>query len=112
MPPADCNNRSRKHKNRLPECRVLNKTRRNLKRRATTSLVFFLSSTFLLLSGSAFQATSHDAAHGAFMTLLSYAFPREDEAHHPGRGPQSCRGWAFELGNAHQNNKKDIYHAY
>src|SRR6266487_1057341 len=27
MPPADCNNRSRKHKNRLPKCRVLSTPR-------------------------------------------------------------------------------------
>ncbi len=51
-----------------------------MKRRATTSPVFFLSSTFLLLSGSAFQATSHDAAHGAL--------------------------WAFELGNALRITRK------
>jgi hypothetical protein len=36
-------------------------------------------SVFLLLSGSAFQATLHDAAHDAFMTLPTYAIPREDE---------------------------------
>ena len=43
------------------------------------------------LLGSAFQATSHGAAHGAFMTLPSYAIPGADEMPHPGRGPQSCR---------------------
>ena len=36
-------------------------------------------SVFLLLSGSTFQATLHDAAHHAFMTLPAYAIPREDE---------------------------------
>jgi poly(3-hydroxybutyrate) depolymerase len=30
--------------------------------------------------GPAFQATLHDAAHDAFMTLPAYTFPREDEA--------------------------------
>jgi hypothetical protein len=62
--------------------------------------VFFFSSTFLLLSGSAFQATSHDDAHDAFMTLPSYAFTREGEARHPGRGQKSCRVGAFAFGNA------------
>src|SRR5438270_13975763 len=36
-------------------------------------------SVFLLLSGSGFQATLHDSAHDAFMTLAAYAIPREDE---------------------------------
>jgi hypothetical protein len=36
-------------------------------------------SAFLLLSGSAFQATLHDAAHHAFMTLPAYAISRADE---------------------------------
>src|SRR3989442_3189580 len=39
----------------------------------------------------AFQATAHDAAHDAFMTLPPYNSTREDEARHLGRGPQSCR---------------------
>ena len=33
------------------------------------------------------------------MTLSSYSFTSEDEARHPGRGPNPA-GWAFALGNA------------
>jgi hypothetical protein len=42
--------------------------------------MFFLSSASLLLYGSALQATLHDAAHHAFMTLPRYARTRADEA--------------------------------
>ena len=43
------------------------------------------------LPGSAFQATSHDDTHDAFMTLPAYACTREDEAHHLRSRPKSCR---------------------
>src|SRR6266550_7645287 len=43
------------------------------------------------LPESAFQATSHDAAHDAFMTLSSYSSSREDEACYLEIGPKHCR---------------------
>jgi hypothetical protein len=51
------------------------------------------------LPESAFQATSHDDAHDAFMTLSSYISSREDEACYLESGPNPA-GWAFELGSA------------
>ena len=41
---------------------------------------------FWLLSCSAFGATLHDDAHGAFMTLLPYTRISEDEVHQLGLG--------------------------
>ena len=41
--------------------------------------VRFLLSAFLLISGSVFGATLHDAAHNAFMTLPRHTSTREDE---------------------------------
>ncbi len=46
-------------------------------------------------AGSALQATLHDAAHHAFMTLPAYSRTRAGEARHLGRGPNPA-GWAFE----------------
>ena len=40
--------------------------------------VRFLLSAFLLISGSVFGATLHDAAHNAFMTLPRHTSTRED----------------------------------
>jgi hypothetical protein len=45
---------------------------------------------FLLLCGSAFQATAHDGAHDAFMTLPPYTRISEDEARQLGSGPKPC----------------------
>ena len=45
---------------------------------------------FLLIRGSAFGATAHDDAHGAFMTLPAYTRSREGEAPQPGSGPKPC----------------------
>ena len=46
---------------------------------------------FWLMCGSAFQATAHDEAPDAFMTLPAYARIREGEAPQMSCGPPSCR---------------------
>jgi len=46
--------------------------------------VAFLPGAFWLLSCSAFGATAHDDAHGAFMTLPPYSRTREGEVHQLG----------------------------
>src|SRR5260221_13426815 len=46
---------------------------------------------FLLIRGSAFQATAHDAAHDAFMALPPYTWSREGLARQLGSGPKPCR---------------------
>ena len=50
-----------------------------------------LPSAFLLMWGSAFWATAHDALHGAFMTLPAYTRMREGEAPQLGSGPTPWR---------------------
>ncbi len=47
--------------------------------RGSSWSVCFLPSTFLLISGSGFGATFHDAAHDAFMTLPPYSSTKEDD---------------------------------
>src|SRR5579859_6084766 len=53
--------------------------------------VVFLPGAFWLLSSSAFGATLHDDAHGAFMTLPPYTRTREGEVRQLGSGPKPCR---------------------
>jgi len=43
------------------------------------------------LGGSAFEATAHDAAHNAFMTLPFYTGISEGKVHQLGSGPTPCR---------------------
>jgi hypothetical protein len=50
-----------------------------------------LPSAFSLLWGSAFGATAHDAAHGAFMTLPHHTRTKEGEVHQLGSGPNVLR---------------------
>ncbi len=58
-----------------------------------------LLSAYLLLSGSGFQATAHNDAHNAFMTIPPYT--RSREARRLSRAvATNPAGWAFELGSA------------
>src|SRR5258707_2992997 len=50
----------------------------------------FLPGAFWLISWSEFQATGHDDAHNAFMTLPLYTRTREGEAPQLRRGPTPC----------------------
>ena len=54
-------------------------------------LVVFLPDAFSLLCGSAFEATAHDEAHNAFMTLPAYTRTSEGKVHQLGSGPTPCR---------------------
>src|SRR5260370_13131287 len=64
--------------------------------------------TILLFSCSAFQATAHDDAHGAFMTLPPYTSTREGEAPQLGSDPTPCRlGLCVRKYRAPFNSKKD-----
>jgi len=53
--------------------------------------VVFLPDAFSLLCGSAFEATAHDEAHNAFMTLPAYTRTSEGKVHQLGSGPTPCR---------------------
>ncbi len=44
----------------------------------------------ILGASSAFQATIHDEAHDAFMTLSPYTRTKEGEAHHLSSGSKFC----------------------
>jgi hypothetical protein len=57
--------------------------------------VVFLPDAFSLMWWSAFEATAHDEAHNAFMTLPAYTKTSEGKVHQLGSGPTPCR---LELG--------------
>jgi hypothetical protein len=65
---------------------------------------------FWLMCGSAFQATVHDEAYGAFMTLPAYARTTEGEASQLGSGPMPCR-LGLDVRKCSRDDTTDASHA-